>query len=125
MRGSKKSSSVSQFSLMVVLKLEVLFSNGPACLDTVAFIPNDLPILEALRAEVPAGSRRTFNVSLEKAEALYNAVVAYKNSQRYGSASWLAAKSAQVAMNSLHAYQVKAGENARFTLVVNSKPVQA
>ena len=114
------------YGLMLTLSLFVQFTNsegdvtGSKTLDTVAFVPNDLPLLEALRAEVVPGSRRVFTPSKPKVEKLYTAVVSFKDSVPYGSAAWMAAKSCQVAMNSLHAYAKKAGENCSYRLVANS-----
>lgn len=119
---SSKSTPKINYALMIVLQLRVVLQYGVKVLDTVAFIPNDLPLLESLRAEMDPGSRRIFTPSPEKVEVLYNALVAFKNSQPYGSASWLAAKSAQDSMCSLHAYAKKAGRSASYRLVVNSKP---
>jgi hypothetical protein len=111
------------FNLIALVTLLVTSFDGYVSRKITAWIPIELLLLDNMRAEVDAGSKRAWMLSPVKAKALYDALTVFEGEAVYGSGAWLATKSARRAMNAMHAYKVKAGASAQYELRVVSKLV--
>ena len=121
-KRSKKSPEV--FGLVALVTLLVTSFQGSTSRKITAWIPVELHLLDKAVAEMlrmPSGSKRAWRLTPVKAKEIYDALTVFEGEAVYGSAPWIAAKSARRELNAMHAYKGKAGASAQYELRVVSK----
>lgn len=127
-----------EFGVLSMLCLVVTTMKGTTR-KCIAWLPTDLPLLQDAVAQVEDGSRKDWMIYAEKDEkgkpkitafetpekvlALYEALTEAEKAAEYGSAMWLACKSAREAMRGAKGYKAKAGAKAIYRLTVKSNPI--